>query len=119
MTIDHKYFKNKLEGEKELIEKELEGVGRRNPDIPGDWEVEPPVGAQQEPDENDAADNVEELNNNAAILSTLEKRLSEINTALAKIESGSYGICEIGGEEIEQDRLEANPSATTCKAHMQ
>ena len=43
---------------------------------------------------------------------------SGVDEALEKIEKGTYGICETGGEKIEEDRLEANPSARTCKAHM-
>jgi RNA polymerase-binding transcription factor DksA len=43
---------------------------------------------------------------------------SDIKRALENIEQGTYGICEVGGEEIEEDRLEANPSARTCKAHL-
>lgn len=118
MAIDYEYFKKKLEGEKKLVEKELEGVGRRNPDNPADWEATPPEGAVQEADETDAADNIEDFNENAAILSTLETRYNEIKAALERIANGTYGTCVVGGEEIELDRLEANPSATTCKAHM-
>jgi len=36
---------------------------------------------------------------------------------LKKIEDGTYGICEVGGEEIPEDRLDANPSARTCIEH--
>ena len=38
--------------------------------------------------------------------------------ALERIEKGTYGICEVGNEEIEEDRLNANPAARTCKAHL-
>ena len=38
--------------------------------------------------------------------------------ALEKIEKGEYGTCEVCAAEIEEDRLEANPSARTCKAHV-
>ena len=32
---------------------------------------------------------------------------------------GTYGSCEISGEAIEVERLEANPAARTCKAHIE
>jgi RNA polymerase-binding transcription factor DksA len=35
-----------------------------------------------------------------------------------QIEKGAYGTCKICGEKIEEDRLEANPAAQTCKLHM-
>jgi Tfp pilus assembly PilM family ATPase len=47
-----------------------------------------------------------------------EVGLQEVMTALTKIEEGTYGTCEVSGDEIETDRLEANPAARTCKAHM-
>lgn len=37
-----------------------------------------------------------------------------INTALAKIESGEYGLCDICGQPINEARLEAVPTAAYC-----
>ena len=43
--------------------------------------------------------------------------LRQIDRALEKIEEGTYGICDISGEEIPVKRLEAVPYATmTVKA---
>lgn len=43
--------------------------------------------------------------------------LRQIDRALEKIEEGTYGICDISGEEIPIKRLEAIPYATmTVKA---
>lgn len=36
---------------------------------------------------------------------------------MQKIEAGTYGICEVSGEEIPFERLEAMPTATTCIQH--
>ena len=121
MTIDYKYFKNKLEKEKEKLEAELSKVGRINPDNPSDWEPTPPDEERnvQQADENLAADRIEEYVDNAAIENTLEKRYDDVRSALDKIKRGTtYGLCQICGKEIESDRLEANPSARTCKEHM-
>ncbi len=38
--------------------------------------------------------------------------LKQIEKALAKIEEGTYGICELTGKEIPKARLEAIPYAT-------
>jgi RNA polymerase-binding transcription factor DksA len=119
MKIDYDHFKGKLEAEKVVLEGELGKVGRKNPDNPSDWEATPEEGTTREADDNDAADNVEEYAENAAIVNTLETRYNAVKKALDKIKEGTYGICEVGGEEIELDRLEANPSATTCKEHME
>jgi DnaK suppressor protein len=42
--------------------------------------------------------------------------LSKINTALEKIEEGSFGTCEDCEEPIEPRRLEARPVSTLCIA---
>jgi DnaK suppressor protein len=43
-----------------------------------------------------------------------QKHLGKIDYALAKIESGDYGICEECGEEIAPARLEARPITLYC-----
>ncbi len=42
------------------------------------------------------------------------KLLRKINSALTRIEEGTYGYCEETGEEIGLKRLEARPVATLC-----
>ncbi len=42
------------------------------------------------------------------------KLIKKIKQALAKIESGEYGICEICEEEISFERLKARPVAALC-----
>lgn len=44
----------------------------------------------------------------------LEQRLCEIDHALAKIDGGTYGLCEKCGKDIPPRRLEALPFATLC-----
>lgn len=110
-------YKAKLEEERVRLEGELSSVGRRNPSNPADWEAVPEeVG--QEPDITDAADQVEVFATNTAILNDLEIRYNEVLSALRRIDDGTYGTCAVGGEKIEEDRLSADPAATTCKAHM-
>lgn len=110
-------YKAKLEEERTRLEGELSSVGRRNPSNPADWEAVPEeVG--QEPDITDAADQVEVFATNTAILNDLEIRYNEVLSALRRIDDGTYGTCSVGGENIEEDRLSADPAATTCKAHM-
>lgn len=118
MPINYEYFKGKLEEEKNLLETELEKVGRRNPDNPSDWEALPTDKEASQADENVTADNIENYEDNVAIVNTLETRYSDLKTALEKIDSGKYGLCEICGEEIDEERLEANPSARDCRKHM-
>ncbi len=40
-----------------------------------------------------------------------KQRLMEINAALERMDNGTYGICEMSGEEISDERLIAMPTA--------
>lgn len=97
---------------------ELNTLGIHNPDNPQDWIATPQEGVGEEADPNVAADTVEDWEERRATLATLERRYNDLTRALAKIAAGAYGMCEIGGEPIEQDRLDANPAARTCKQHI-
>ena len=119
MTIDYEHFKNKIEEEKKLLREELEKVGRRNPDNPRDWEAVPADRDTSQADENTVADGIEDYEGNMAIVNTLETRYQDLRSALDKIKHGTYGLCQVCEEEIEVERLEANPSARTCKKHME
>jgi DnaK suppressor protein len=49
-----------------------------------------------------------------ALAGSITENLAEIEAALAKLEDGTYGICEDCGNEIASARLEAMPSARYC-----
>jgi len=116
--IDIESFKNTLEAERKVLHEQLVKVGRQNPDNPEDWQGVEDYLNVQETDPNEVADKIENFEENSVITEELEIRFNGIEAALARIKDGTYGICTIGGEPIEIDRLEANPSATTCKLHM-
>lgn len=119
MKKDVTHFKEKLLKEKELITRELQGVGvQKGTKNPDDWEATPSDMDTLRADANEVADRIGSYEGNNAIVQDLEAQLSSIDKALEKISSNIYGVCEVCGEEIEEDRLEANPSATTCKKHM-
>ena len=39
---------------------------------------------------------------------------SEIDVAIARLEAGTYGVCERCGQQVAADRLRARPVARTC-----
>lgn len=104
MEIDTQHFKDLLEKEKTALEAELKTIKED--------------GDRDRADETEVADDIEELLSNNAVGGQLNTRLTEVKDALQKIEDGNYGTCDVCGEKIEEDRLEANPAAKTCKAHM-
>ena len=117
--IDTVHFKTLLEKDLEALIPQLEELGIHNPQVSEDWIPLPQDSEISESDENVAADRAEDLEERTATLEALEARYNNIMRALSKIDAGTYGVCEISGEEIEFARLEANPSARTCKAHME
>jgi RNA polymerase-binding transcription factor DksA len=117
-NVDTAHFKELLEKEKLMLEAELESVGRKNPENPQEWDATVADMDTLPADENEVADVLEERGENEAIIASLDEQYRAVKAALQKIEDGKYGICEVGNEPIEVERLEANPSAKTCIKHI-
>lgn len=66
------------------------------------------------PDPNDRATQESEFGLELRTRDRERKLLRKINSALIRIEDGTYGFCEETGEEIGLKRLEARPVATLC-----
>jgi RNA polymerase-binding transcription factor DksA len=110
-------FKEKLEAELVLVENELKKIGIKHSNGNVDWQAVPTDMDSDSADSNEVADEIESYEENTAVLKQLEIQYNEIKNALKRIEDGTYGKCEVGGEDIPEDRLEANPSAKTCIEH--
>jgi DnaK suppressor protein len=115
--MDKQTQKNKLEEEKKNLLQSMSPLGKS--DKTGDWETTLNDDNEQEvQDEADMAERAEEYQENTQILNNLEERLKDIDDALLKIDSEEYGVCETCEGKIEEDRLEVNPAARTCKTCM-
>ena len=110
-------YKKLLEAEKEKLLKELATIGQKNPSNPADWEAKPTNLDSDSADVNETADTIEEFEENSAILKQLEIQLLQVESALGKIEAGSYGKCNVCGDDIPPHRLDANPASLTCIEH--
>lgn len=66
------------------------------------------------PDPNDRATQESEFGLELRTRDRERKLLRKIDSALIRIEDGSYGFCDETGEEIGLKRLEARPVATLC-----
>ena len=104
--LELEYFKELLEERKKQIEKniletnvELEELNNLEINDEGDF----------------ASLCTDNLIDNALNEKQLEE-LKEIDEALAKIENGTYGICEMCGEPIRKLRLKVKPYAKYCIA---
>lgn len=55
-----------------------------------------------------------ERGESAALAASLQETLDDVETALAKLDEGTYGTCEGCGKPIPAARLEAMPAARLC-----
>ncbi len=62
----------------------------------------------------DQANDLEELATNESLEVQHIHEAEQIMAALARIEAGEYGICEVCGGDIAPARLTALPTATRC-----
>lgn len=116
--IDTQLYKTLLETERDELVSELGDISRKD-EVTGIYTADvDKEDAIPEADESDLGDRNEEYEGNSALTDTFSARLKDVEDALKKIEEGKYGICEVSGDPIEEDRLMANPAARTNKAHM-
>lgn len=52
-----------------------------------------------------------------ALIAQARSRLSETDHALARLQAGTYELCDVCGSPIGEARLEARPTASRCLRH--
>ncbi|MEK7659651.1 MAG: TraR/DksA C4-type zinc finger protein [Patescibacteria group bacterium] len=116
--MDTSIFQGLLIKEKVDIERTLTSVGHKEGvgHITA-WEPSFPDLNASRAEQSEVADEYEEFDNRIGVETSLARRLSDIDAALSRITNGIYGTCAVGGEQISEDRLRANPAATTCITH--
>jgi RNA polymerase-binding transcription factor DksA len=109
--------KKKLLAEQKRIKSILdhEDIKDGKGEFPGDYK---PKFDELGNEEGENASEVENFGNQLAITEELESQLKKIEWALGRIENGTYGQCS-EGDEIEEERLRALPTAETCIKHAQ
>jgi DnaK suppressor protein len=58
-----------------------------------------------------------ERGENLSLTGQLTEQLREVDRALAKLDAGTYGQCEVCGNQISEARLEAMPATRFCIEH--
>jgi len=109
-----KQLKNSLEKEKLKLIKDLKSFANRDTNIKGNWLTRFPFFGINRSHNDESAEKIEEYENLLSVEHTLELRLKDINNALDKIKSNTYGICEKCKKEIELKRLKIVPEAKRC-----
>lgn len=65
----------------------------------------------------DASQVTAEREGSEVLVSTLRRDLEEVQKALVRLDSGTYGHCEVCNKPIAEARLEALPAVRTCIEH--
>lgn len=69
-------------------------------------------GADQHP--GDVGTEAFERTKDVSILASIERRLADVQDALARLDGDRYGVCQACGEPIGAARLEARPEVRFC-----
>jgi DnaK suppressor protein len=105
-------FRKRLMAERARVEQQKHRVEALDAGIDQRDELGEVSGADEHPA--DLATNTFEREQDQAIEESMRDELKQIDEALAKIDAGTYGICERCRKPIAPARLEALPYATLC-----
>lgn len=100
-----------LTAEKDRLRKELAEFSTKNPKNAEDFEATFPNLGDKE-DEN--AEEVATYSTNLTLERTLESSLRDVTRALERIEKDAYGTCKYCKNELDEKRLRARPSSSSC-----
>jgi len=103
--MDLNHFKEKLENEKENLEKEIKTYKNNDPYLDTSRSPE---------NYDDDISQMEGHDRTVATTADLERDLDEVEAALERINKGKFGKCENCGQEISLERLEVMPTARFC-----
>lgn len=105
-TTDASKVRDQLSAERSDLERQLEDLGTDGTSGP-DF------------DENfaDSAQVAAEQGENATLAASFREQLTEVEAALVRLDSDTYGSCETCGQAIAPARLEAMPAARYCIDH--
>lgn len=107
MTLDIDSAEKKLRKERNQLVHQLEELGAAET---GDLRSDIDFGGSFA----DAASVTAERTEVLGLVESLKSQLDAVDSALAHIEAGTYGICDNCGNEIGTDRLEFRPASVLC-----
>jgi len=108
MSVTYDELHQRLKEERERLTKELEQLVADAPSS-GEGKEGSPFGKKEE-----GAAEVLELEKRLVLKERLRQALSEVEHTLSKFDQGSYGLCDVCGQPIGQERLEVLPQANLC-----
>ncbi|HBP00520.1 MAG: Transcriptional regulator, TraR/DksA family [Candidatus Uhrbacteria bacterium GW2011_GWF2_41_16] len=103
-------MKQLMMAEKEKLEKELSQFSHRNPQTTTSEVYFPNLGDE----EGENALEVARYSDNLSLEDALDKSLRDIEGAFKRIKEGTYGMCMYCKQEIDERRLRARPTSSSC-----
>ncbi|MEY4722914.1 MAG: hypothetical protein RLZZ324_427 [Candidatus Parcubacteria bacterium] len=97
--------------EETRLKGELAEFASQNPKNTDDYDAKFPNMGDKE-DEN--AEEVSTYSTNLTLERTLEGNLRDVEKALERIKKGTYGTCKYCNKPIDEKRLRARPSSSSC-----
>ena len=110
-TIETEEFKERLLAERDRLR---EAVAYLQKEHPGSLEEETSELSFADNHPGDVATETFDRELDEGLEEGAERRLEQIDRALARIEAGTYGICAVCGKPIGEERLRAVPWAELC-----
>lgn len=107
MTLDTASAERTLRKEREQLVHQLDELGAAES---GDLRSDIDFGGSFA----DAAAVTAERTEILGLVESLKNQLDAVDTALSRIEAGTYGICDNCGNDIGHDRLEFRPASVLC-----
>ena len=107
MALDIANAKKALDKEREQLIHQLDELGAAES---GDLRSDIDFGGSFA----DAASVTSERTEVLGLVESLKSQLDDVDSALAHIEAGTYGICDNCGAAISADRLEFRPASILC-----
>lgn len=104
-------FRRLLEAERDRLAEELEAIEEHQPEVEN---VALDASGGYDEDLADVASDTFEREKGIAIENSVNDLLHQVEEALARIEEGTFGICEVCGQPIHPERLRALPYARLC-----
>ena len=102
-------FNKILENRRKILIRNISQLGKKNSE--GEYEV---IRKEYGNSDDENSEEISDMLEDGTTLSMLESELDQIDQALKRIEAGEYGKCLKCGKQIEEKRLEVNPSAVYC-----
>ncbi|MDZ7676342.1 MAG: TraR/DksA C4-type zinc finger protein [Acidimicrobiales bacterium] len=97
--------RDELERERALLQEKVHELDAKEDDL------------EYDPNFADSGQVAAEMGENRVLYDQLRRDLDDIEKALERMDEGTYGTCEVCGDDISAARLEAMPATRRCIQH--